>query len=199
MKTNFSNLVSAHYDSDSFYFLDIVACATDLLCVSVILFCCSQFVLLWMWVFAKCHVSVLESFVVLCSGKPSLQSPSKQIHCWPQVCSSSIAVFTVMRVNQLNFYISIVLPTPCSYSVFVGGQVSISAKPNIHGSYPDSEWHESVWACMFMHESVWFVCVLSVLAVIADLWWRMCIFSSFLSPRSLNTLSCGVQFWHELD
>lgn len=131
-----SDLVSAHCDSDSFHFLHMVAFTADCLCIS---FGCSQFVLVWMRVFAKCNGSVSESFAVLCRGKPLLQSPSKQRHCWPQVYFSFAAVFTVMRVNQLHFYISIVLPTSCSYSVFVGGQSSVSAKPNIHCSYPGSE------------------------------------------------------------
>lgn len=69
----------------------------------------------------KCNVSVSEGFVVLCRSKPSMLSPSKQRPCWPQVSSSAV-VFTAMRVNQINFFISIVLAI--SYSVFAGGYIS---------------------------------------------------------------------------
>lgn len=100
------------------------------------------------WVFAKylkCKCSVSNGFVVLCRWKPVLISPYKHRAERPQPPTPSLTVvFAAMRVNQLNFYISIVLPTPCSYSVSAGGQIAVSAKPNIHGLYPDCE---MMWAC----------------------------------------------------
>lgn len=100
-------------------------------------------VLLWMRVFSKClkcKCNVSDGFVVLCRWKPVLIPPSKHRADRPQQHPHPpTVVFTAMWVNQLNFYICIVLPTSCSCSVSAGGQIAVSAKPNIHGLYPGCE------------------------------------------------------------
>lgn len=137
----------------------------------------------------KCNVSVSEGFVVLCRSKPSMLSPSKQRPCWPQVSSSAV-VFTAMRVNQINFFISIVLAI--SYSVFAGGYIS-GMPSQIYGSYPDSDWCEWVCELACLCPSLCklsLYCLCWLLQQVYGWWWELI---CFLNPLSLNTLSCGVR------
>lgn len=71
--------------------------------------------------------------------KPSLLSPSKHGSCQLQVSSSTTVIFRVMMVNQIDFYISIVLAVSMFLFCCCWRSDFRRANPNIHGSYPDSE------------------------------------------------------------
>lgn len=141
----------------------------------------------------KSKTSVQEGIVVFCWSKPRLLSPSKQGPCQTQVSSSTV-VFAVMRVNQIDLYISIVWPFPSSYSAVPGGQ--ISCKPTQIYMFCTQillDVTACVSTCMFTRKSAWIVSVLSVLAVTAGFWWWRLIFCGFWKPLSLNTLSCRLK------
>lgn len=129
--------------------------------------------------------------MVLSRSKPSLLSPSKQRPCRPQVSSSSAVAFTAMRVNQLDFYISIVLAVSCSHSVFTGGQISaVPIQIYMVRNQILRNFNVCEHACLCM--SLYCLCW-TLLQVYDDE-------SSFSAAfwtlsLSLNTLSCGVQLW----
>lgn len=138
-----------------------------------------------------------KGFVVLCWSKHSLLSPSKQGPCQLQVSSSfcsSTVVFRVMRVNQIDFYISIVLAVSIFLFCCSWRSDFRHANPNTHGSYPESEWCDCVCerACLYrsLYElSLYCLCRLSQ-QLYDD---EGQIFCCFWNPFSLNTLSCWLQ------
>lgn len=179
---------------DIFHFLHLAA---DRFSISVIFFFCSQSV----WLFAKCikckETSPSRRVLRCCvevnprclyhlnKGLVGRRSPPPPLwfsQRWGWV--SSISTFLLSWPLRLLILPSLEVwfqPCQAKYTWFV---------PRI-----------SVWACMFMYESVWIVSVSSVLAVTAGLWSRELTFCFFLSPLALNTLSCGLwqHWWAPLD
>lgn len=123
---------------------------------------------------------------------------SKQRPCRPQVSSSSAVVFTAMRANQLDFYISIVLAVSCSYSVFAGGQ--ISAVP-IQIYMVRTHILSDVGLCVSLHVYVW-VCMDCLCIVCAGSYSRFLMMRVHIlllsEPRlSKHSQLCGVQLWRD--
>ena len=130
----------------------------------------------WFW-----GVVQTSTFLLISPFKPRLGEPQVS---HPLCCGSHNE-----DVESAQFLLFCLFCVP--YSVFAGGRISVSAKPNIHSLYRVSVWCVCELACLFMHQ---YEMSLYCLCRKLEQW----LFWSFLRPLSLNTLSCRDQLWQDL-